>query len=101
MRCCSRALMVASLAPALVICGVTPAAASEEQHVSLTYEEFYGGIRATSLEVDVTLNDRAYRLESKVVAHGPFGWLTGFVAYAATDAGPLCDHARTKFIASI
>ena len=82
-RCCFAAILVAlGAVVSTVAIAATPAG---ERHISLTYDIFYGGIRATSLEVEVTLNGAGYRLESRVVAQGPFGWLTGFVSNAVSE----------------
>ncbi|MDA0261333.1 MAG: DUF3108 domain-containing protein [Proteobacteria bacterium] len=69
----------------VLIVGVPSLSAFEEQNISISYEVFYGGIRATSLDVDIIATGHTFRLESNAVAKGPFGWLTGFVSHAVTE----------------
>ena len=100
--CCRRAMLVISLVFPILIGSALSASASQERRISLSYDVFYGGIKATSLEVDIVLSDLMYRLESKVVARGPFGWVTGFVVNAISRGSVsgndlnLGEHSNTS-----
>jgi len=63
----------------------SPSFASTEQRLSLAYDVFYGGIKASFLEVDIEHSTLTYRLRSRAIAKGPFGWLTGFVSQAESE----------------
>ena len=102
--CCPRAMLSMCLVLSFFVASTPPAFASNERYLSLTYDVFYGGIKATSLEIDITLGDLAYRLKSKAVARGPFGWITGFIADAMSegylndnDVSPREHNARSKW----
>ena len=71
---------------AVTFIGASPSSfASTEKRLSLAYEVLYGGIKASFLEVDIAHSDLTYRLRSRVIAKGPFGWLTGFVSQAESE----------------
>ena len=90
-RCFPHAMLSICLMLSFFVASPSPAFAFKERHLSLTYDVYYGGIKATSLEIDITLSDLAYRLKSRVVARGPFGWITGFIADAMSE-GYLGDN---------
>ena len=68
--------------------------ASTEQRFSLAYNVFYGGIKASFLEVDIAHSELAYRMRSRAISRGPFGWLTGFVSQAESEGA--VDHRQVQ-----
>lgn len=97
LRWCGTASLAHIAIAVMVFSAASPSSfASTKQRLSLVYDVFYGGIKASSLEVDVAYSDHTYRLRSRIIAKGPIGWLTGFVSQAESEGAVEQEQIRLR-----
>jgi len=85
---------VATLAVAAALL-LAPRPALSAEGVTLGYEGYLGGLHMLTAKVDLARNAERYRMETKAVGRGLFGWLVNWQSTAVTE-GAIATDGRLR-----